>query len=69
MAKFVVLDHSLRFVGGHYYEYAVQMMQAADRAAWQPSLGAHWDLGQEAELRPSTGKSFARFAAETTPRF
>ncbi|HEX4146669.1 MAG TPA: hypothetical protein VHY91_24415 [Pirellulales bacterium] len=50
MPKFVVLDHSLRFVGGHYFEYALQMLRAAERQGWQPALGAHWDLGEQPEL-------------------
>ncbi|HTU26062.1 MAG TPA: hypothetical protein VMF30_11725, partial [Pirellulales bacterium] len=50
MPKFVVLDHSLRFVGGHYFEYALQMLRAAEREHWQPALGAHWDLGEQPEL-------------------
>jgi len=48
--KFIVLDHSLRFVGGHYFEYALQMLRAAEREGWQPALGAHWDLGEQPEL-------------------
>ncbi len=38
MARFVVLDHSLIGMGGHHYEQAVQILQAADRLGLEPVL-------------------------------
>lgn len=36
--KFVLIDHSLRNLGGHHYPYAFGVLQAAQRAGWQPVL-------------------------------
>ncbi|MGB8691996.1 MAG: hypothetical protein WCD08_00620 [Steroidobacteraceae bacterium] len=36
--KFVLVDHSLRNLGGHHYPYAYSVLQAAQRAGWQAVL-------------------------------
>ncbi len=38
MAKFVLIDHSIRGIGGHYYEYAIHVLQAAQRAGYDSVL-------------------------------
>ncbi len=41
MPKFVVIDHSIAGVGGHYYEYARHVLQAAKEAGYDPVLVAN----------------------------
>jgi hypothetical protein len=41
MAKLVLIDHSLEQVGGHHYEYALHMLQAAAEAGFDIYLAAH----------------------------
>ena len=52
MARFVVLDHSLIGVGGHHYEQAVQILQAADRLGLEPVLAANMRFTQRQLLPP-----------------
>ena len=39
--KFVLLEQSLFEVGGHYFEYAADVLRAAESAGYQPILAAH----------------------------
>lgn len=41
MSKFIVIDHSICGVGGHYYEYARHVLEAADEAGFEPVLAAN----------------------------
>ena len=41
MPKLILIDHSLKGVGGHHFEYAVQVLEAADRAGYEPILAAN----------------------------
>lgn len=41
MAKFVLIDHSLEQAGGHHYEYALHMLQAAATAGYETCLATH----------------------------
>ncbi len=41
MSKFIVIDHSLKGVGGHHYEYAAHVLAAAERAGYEPALATH----------------------------
>jgi hypothetical protein len=52
MAKFVVLDHSLTRVGGHHYEHARQMLQAAEELGLQPVLATNVQFSQR-DLLPA----------------
>lgn len=38
---FLLIDHSLKGVGGHHFEYAAQVLSAADEAGFQPVVAAH----------------------------
>lgn len=38
MPKFVLIDHSIVGVGGHYYEYARHVLEAAEKAGYDPIL-------------------------------
>ena len=41
MSKFVLIEHSLKNLGGHYYTYALCVLQAAEAAGYQPVLATH----------------------------
>ncbi|MBV9122948.1 MAG: glycosyltransferase [Planctomycetes bacterium] len=41
MAKLILIDHSLTDMGGHYYEYAVRVLQAAAEAGYTPVLATN----------------------------
>jgi len=40
MAKFVLIDHSLKGIGGHNYEYAVHILRTAEQRGFRPVLAA-----------------------------
>jgi hypothetical protein len=52
MARFVVLDPSLTCLGGHYYELAVRVLQAADRLGYEPVLATNKRFTQQDPLPP-----------------
>jgi hypothetical protein len=39
--KFVLVEHSLRKLGGHYFLYALQILTAAEQAGYEPVLAVH----------------------------
>lgn len=41
MQKFVLVEHSLQNLGGHYYTYAYSVLGAAEAAGYQPILAAN----------------------------
>lgn len=41
MHKFILIEHSLRDLGGHYYTYAYSILKAAEKAGFQPVLAAN----------------------------
>jgi len=51
--KFVLIDHSMRDLGGHYYTYASCVLPAAERAGLQPVLAMHRHFSDLAALPPS----------------
>ena len=46
MAKFILIDHSLRSVGGHHFEYAAGTLQEAEQAGFEVVLATHRDFQQ-----------------------
>jgi hypothetical protein len=44
MTKFILIDHSLHSVGGHHFEYALQILRAAERAGFEVWLAANRKL-------------------------
>jgi hypothetical protein len=48
--QFVLIDHSLQNLGGHHYPYAFSVLQAAQRAGWQPVLATHRSFRDQAAL-------------------
>lgn len=55
MTKFYLVDHSLRKLGGHHYEYALHVLGAAERAGCEPILAANREFDQ-ANLVPENWK-------------
>lgn len=51
--KFVLIDHSMRDLGGHYYTYASCVLPAAERAGMQPVLAMHRAFRDLPALPPS----------------
>jgi glycosyltransferase involved in cell wall biosynthesis len=41
MRKFILIDPSIRELGGHYYEYAARVLGEASRQGFEPILGAN----------------------------
>ena len=44
MPKFVLIDHSLKDLGGHYYTYASCVLPAAERAGYQVALAVNHEF-------------------------
>ncbi len=44
MARFILIDHALRDVGGHQYQYALDVLAASEEAGFEPVLASHRDL-------------------------
>jgi len=44
MPKFILIDHSIREFGGHYYEYAVHVLQAAQEEGLKTILATNRDF-------------------------
>ncbi|QDU96944.1 glycosyltransferase family protein [Lignipirellula cremea] len=53
MSKFYLLDHSLRGVGGHHYEYALHTCRQAQDRYDQVILAVHRDFSAAEEFDPS----------------
>ncbi|HWB07599.1 MAG TPA: glycosyltransferase [Pirellulales bacterium] len=45
MRKFILIDPSITELGGHYYEYAARVLDAAGRHGFEPVLGANRGAG------------------------
>ena len=67
MPKFILIDQSLRDLGGHHYPYAQTVLAAAERAGWQPVLAVHRSFGQRAAL-PAPWRVHALYAHESYSR-
>ncbi len=54
MTKFILIDHSTRGYGGHHFEYASHVLDAARAAGFDPSFAVHqsFDLGSESPPWP-----------------
>jgi hypothetical protein len=72
MPKFVLIDHSLKDLGGHHYPYAYNVLAAAQRAGWQPVLVTHRNFTQHSALPPDwrvhaiyAHPSYSRYTLDT----
>ncbi|HEV7432509.1 MAG TPA: hypothetical protein VGN77_05655, partial [Steroidobacteraceae bacterium] len=68
MPKFVLIDHSLKDLGGHHYPYAYNVLAAAQRAGWRPVLVTHRRFAQQAALPPEW-RVHALFGHESYSRY
>ena len=68
MPKFILIDQSLRDLGGHHYPYAHSVLSAAQRAGWQPVLAVNRRFRQHAAL-PLPWRVHALYAHESYSRY
>lgn len=68
MPKFVLIDHSLKDLGGHHYPYAYNILAAAQRSGWQPVLATHRRFAQQSAL-PADWRIHALYAHESYSRY
>jgi hypothetical protein len=68
MPKFVLIDHSLKDLGGHHYPYAYNVLAAAELSGWQPVLVTHRRFTQQSALPPQW-RVHALFAHESYSRY
>jgi len=61
MPKFVLIDHSLKDLGGHHYPYAYSVLSAAERCGWEPVLAVNRRFAQRAAL-PAAWRVHALYA-------
>jgi len=64
MHRFYLIDHSLKKVGGHHFEYALHVLQAAAAAGYQPVLAAHRKFHAVAHL-PADWQVFTPYREST----
>lgn len=50
MSKFIVIDHSICGIGGHYYEYARHVLGAAEEAGFDPVLATNRKFTADEEI-------------------
>ena len=67
MPKFILIDQSLRDLGGHHYPYAHTVLTAAQRAGWQPVLAVNRNFRQRAAL-PMEWRVHSLYAHESYSR-
>ena len=67
MTKFYLIDHSLKQVGGHHYEYALHVLGAAERAGCEPILAANRKFAQVTQV-PASWKIIAPYRYSTYSR-
>lgn len=60
MPKFVLIEQSLSKVGGHYYEYSLEILNAAQQAGYTPYLGLNQAFPDPTRF-PSSWKVFPVF--------
>jgi hypothetical protein len=68
MRKFVLVDHSLRRLGGHHYPYACCVLEAAGRAGFQPVLATHRDF-RDHDAVPAGWRLHPLFRRESYSRY
>ncbi len=68
MPKFVLIDHSLRDLGGHHYPYASSVLAAAQHAGWHPVLVTHRHFSQQSAL-PSDWRVHALYGHKSYSRY
>lgn len=70
--KFVLIDQSIASIAGHHYEYAVHVLEAAQRAGYEPYLATHQRFAKSPHKAPWKTYALYRYgfwAAQGAPRF
>ena len=67
MTKFYLIDHSLKQLGGHHYEYALHVLNAAERAGREPILAANRRFAQVTQV-PDSWKIISPYRYSTYSR-
>ena len=62
MRRFILVQPALDSVGGHYYDFAVRLLSAVERAGYQPVLAAHRRCGPGGHLFPASWRIIPVFA-------
>jgi hypothetical protein len=68
MATLILIDQSLRTLGGHHYAYAWNLLEAAERAGYQPVLATHRDFAEPGAF-PAHWRVHALFRHESYSRY
>jgi hypothetical protein len=50
--KFILIDQSIASIAGHHYEYAVHVLEAAQRAGYEPYLATHMRFAKSSHQSP-----------------
>jgi hypothetical protein len=64
MSNFIVIDHSIKRIGGHNYEYALHILTAAERDGYQPILAVNRRFFERHRL-PASWQLYAPFRHTT----
>jgi len=64
MSKLVLIDHSLKGVGGHHFEYAYHILSEAEQRGWSIVLATHRNFQQTGEL-PASWQVLPVFSNDT----
>jgi hypothetical protein len=64
MNKFLVIDHSIKRIGGHNYEYALHILRAAERQGFRPILAVNRRFFERRRL-PTTWQLYSPFRHTT----
>jgi hypothetical protein len=64
MSNFVVIDHSVKRIGGHNYEYALHILAAAERQGYRPVLAVNRRFFERQRL-PASWQLFTPFRHTT----
>ena len=64
MSNFIVIDHSIKRIGGHNYEYALHILTAAERDGYRPILAVNRRFFERQRL-PGSWQLFTPFRHTT----
>lgn len=70
--KFILIDQSIASIAGHHYEYAVHVLEAAQRAGYEPFLATHVRFSKSSHHSPWRTFPIYRYgfwAAQETAQF
>lgn len=52
MSKFILIDQSLKKIGGHHYEYAVNVLHAAEAVGFEPVIASYRHFQNDGSFPP-----------------